>query len=450
MSPKQGKESKPRKNSISENEAVRRLAERGFIPLESFPGNSEMSWRVSCISCNREKLVKMRTWRKLGCRYCAKKTPIEEISFFLATGTLILDGKYADTRSVPVKCSICRESFRVDLLAQKSRGKSTCRLCSRSVLSQNEIERRLEDSDFLALSGLPKGATDKFEAYCKVCGKTSEKTINAISAGKGCKYCAPNSDVRAEDALDLWKQRGLTPLVPFPGANKPWPSTCDDCGEEVAPYYVSLTANPERSCRYCSGKAVNAQLAEQLMKDAGFTPLSPYPGSLAQWLSKCGTCGNTTSPSYSTVRMGGRCVFCYPGGVDYKQPAILYLITHSELNALKVGIQTYNSNRILTHVRKGWEVNELWGVETGKIAREIEQDSKVRLRKEFLALSTVDAEIMSAGGHTETFLTAEVSTQTAQVVIGEACNQRNETIITITAEEFSSNKHLAKLENAWT
>ena len=318
------------------------------------------------------------------------------------------------------------------------------------MLSQNEIESRLDNSNFLALSVLPTGATDKFEAYCKVCGKTSEKTLNAISSGKGCKYCAPNSDVRVEDALELWQQRGLTPLVPFPGANKPWPSTCEDCGEEVAPYYVSLTANPERSCRYCSGKAVNPQLAEQLMRDAGFTPLGPYPGALAQWESKCVTCGNTTSPSYSTVRMGGRCVFCYPGGVDYKQPAVLYLITHSELNAFKIGIQTYNSNRILTHARKGWEVHELWGVKTGKIAREIEQESKVRLRKEFLANGTVDAEIMTAGGHTETFLTAEVSIQTAQVVIGEACDQRSEAIIAITAEEFSSKKHHEKLENAWT
>ena len=450
MSPKHGKESKPRKNSISENEAVRRLAERGYAPLESFPGNSEMAWRVSCISCSREKLVKMRTWRKLGCRYCAKKTPIEEIQSFLATGSLMLDGNYENADSVPVKCSICLESFKVNLLAQKSKGKSTCRYCSRKVLSQNEIESRLDNSNFLALSVLPTGATDKFEAYCKVCGKTSEKTLNAISSGKGCKYCAPNSDVRVEDALELWQQRGLTPLVPFPGANKPWPSTCEDCGEEVAPYYVSLTANPERSCRYCSGKAVNPQLAEQLMRDAGFTPLGPYPGALAQWESKCVTCGNTTSPSYSTVRMGGRCVFCYPGGVDYKQPAVLYLITHSELNAFKIGIQTYNSNRILTHARKGWEVHELWGVKTGKIAREIEQESKVRLRKEFLANGTVDAEIMTAGGHTETFLTAEVSIQTAQVVIGEACDQRSESIIAITAEEFSSKKHHEKLENAWT
>lgn len=449
MNPNQSKESKPRKNSISENEAIRRLADRGFTPLEGFPGNSEMSWRVSCMTCGHEKLVKMRSWQKLGCRYCAKRTPIGEVRSFLATGPLILDGEYRSATSVPVKCSTCSESFTVNVTAQKSKGESSCKFCSRNVLSINEIEKRLEDSDFLALSGLPKGATDKFKAYCKICGKISEKTINAISVGKGCKYCAPNADVSEGAALELWKQRGLKPLIPFPGAHKPWPSICDDCGEEVAPHYVSLATNPGRSCRYCAGKAVNEQKAEKLMKNAGLTPLAPYPGALAPWPSKCGTCGNTTNPSYSTVRMGGRCVFCYPGGVDYKQPAILYLITHSELNALKIGIQTYNSNRIWTHVRKGWVIHKLWGIATGKIAREIEQDSKLTLREEFFAFGMVEAKLMTAGGHTETFLSSEISIENAREVVDTACEQRDENVIELSAQEFSSKRHLKKLEEAW-
>lgn len=115
---------------------------------------------------------------------------------------------------------------------------------------------------------------------------------------------------------------GLQPVVPYPGSEAPWRCTCLGCGQEVTPRYGSVKRG-QGGCRACSAaragakKRTSADIAEQLMRDAGFEPLVPYPGSNTPWRCTCGTCGQEVTPRYSRVKRGqGGCRFCARVAID--------------------------------------------------------------------------------------------------------------------------------------
>jgi len=372
--------------------------------------------------------------------------PIGEVTTLLSTGTLILDGDYSSAKNVPVKCGSCEEKFTVDVSSFKNRGKAPCRYCNKKRLSVTEIAQRIHISNFRIEGELPKGATDHFTARCKSCDKTSSKTLAAISSKKGCRHCAPNSSVDPSEALNLFLSRNLRPLGEFPGANVGWASLCLTCGEEPAPHFSSLALNPERKCEYCSGKAVNPMTAERVMRDSKLHPLGPYPGSLEPWKCRCEVCGNEPTPTYSSIKNGKRCGYCFPGGVDYRLPGILYLIEHPEKVAGKIGIQTYNSNRIATHKRNGWKVTALWLAGTGERVHSVEQSVKAKLRFELGAMSVIPSSEMPVGGHTETFMLSEVGLLEVKGVVEELRILRNFDFFNLPIDQFESKSFFAWVE----
>lgn len=449
MPRKTGPETKPRKNSPSEAEALRRLTERKMYPLEPYPGNSEMHWRFACVSCGSPRKRPLKKWKTFGCRGCSRRTPLSEVERVLSNGPLQVVGNYSQLHSVPVRCSVCEEEFRADVSAFKSRGNAPCRFCSGVILSPKEIARRIRESNFELVGNIPKRVTEHFTARCKVCQKTSPKTVSYITSGKGCIHCAPNSPIPHSEAFDLFLSRGLRPKGQFPGANHGWLSLCLVCGEEPAPHYTSLAMFEDRRCEFCSGKAVNPQTAEKLMRKAKFEPLQPYPGSLEPWPCKCLVCGKEPTPTYSTVKGGGRCGYCFPGGVDYKLPGILYLIKQSEMAAGKVGIQTYNSKRLKTHRKNGWTIEGLWIAATGEQVHAAEQSIKAKLRFELHANTILPAEEMPVGGHTETFMLAEVGIDSVREVIQTTIVNRNNDHQPLEVERFDSSDFFDLVEADW-
>lgn len=337
--------------------------------------------------------------------------PVEVAEATLASSSLVIAGPYKSAKAVPVHCRMCDANFDASVSAFKNRGKAQCKYCEGSRLSESEVIRRLAASQFTVVRDFPTRSTDVFQALCKDCNQISDKTVTSITSGKGCRFCAPNATIDPQEAFSLFMSRGLHPQGDFPGANTGWPSICETCGEMPAPTYGSLTTFKDRGCEFCSGKAVNPERAAEKMKEFGFTPLVPYPGSLIPWLCRCETCKMEPTPSYSGVINGKRCGYCFPGGVDYKLPGILYLISSEEKSAFKIGIQTYSSNRLQTHIRNGWSIQKLWVARTGELAHSIEQSVKAQLRFEFGAKTSLRSSEMPVGGHTETFLTAEIDLQ---------------------------------------
>ena len=114
------------------------------------------------------------------------------------------------------------------------------------------------------------------------------------------------SDLQARKVM---LKAGLTPLVPYPGAGKPWKSKCSKCNQIVSPHYGSIASGA--GCGVCAGKVVTEELAVKVMKKAKLEPLVPYPGSKTNWKCKCLKCGKVVYPNYGDVNQGdGGCKYC--------------------------------------------------------------------------------------------------------------------------------------------
>ena len=400
---KGSKETKPRKNSPSEAEALRRLEVMNMRPLEPYPGNTELLWRYACKECGREQQRPLKKWKGFGCKVCAKKVPRERIEAALSSSLLELDGVHSSAHRVPVKCSRCLKTFELDIFQYLEGTRvAPCRNCQAREPSRKEILSRVERAGFRATQGLPKRVAELFPFECATCGRVQLRSINSFDAGKRCKYCA-GAYVDPEDAYRLFRSKGLRPLVPYPGgARARWLSECEVCGEQPSPSYTSLAIGQSSGCGFCSGKEVNPTSATKVMRENGFEPLVPYPGSLKPWKSKCLTCGKTPTPSYSSVKDGKRCIFCFPGGIDFNLPGHLYLITNVELEAHKFGIQTFNSPRLASHVRRGWDLQFLFLFQNGEEAHAVEQQVKRWIREDLGIARGAEKSDMPVGGHTET------------------------------------------------
>ena len=118
-----------------------------------------------------------------------------------------------------------------------------------------------------------------------------------------------------EDAVAIMRAANLEPLVPYPGADKPWECICQICRQKVSPHYGSIKNGG--GCGVCAGKIVIPKLAEKVMKKAKLKPLVPYPGAKKHWKSECLRCHRIVSPTYGDVRLGeGGCKYCGKKYVD--------------------------------------------------------------------------------------------------------------------------------------
>jgi recombinational DNA repair protein (RecF pathway) len=103
---------------------------------------------------------------------------------------------------------------------------------------------------------------------------------------------------------------GLMPLEDFVHKDSPWKARCLKCGKEVSPRFGSIRSG-QGGCKYCAGVYLDEADAIASLEKAGFTALSPYPGSQLPWEAKCRACGKTSSPTISNIRtLDSGCKFC--------------------------------------------------------------------------------------------------------------------------------------------
>jgi hypothetical protein len=196
----------------------------------------------------------------------------------------------------------------------------------------------------------------------------------------------------------------LQPLEPYPGSMPPWRCRCLTCGREVSPNHNSVSKRGS-GCKYCAGMVVEDEDAVGVMKAAGLQPLEPYPGAGNQWLCLCQGCGNETKPTYSNIRGGhSGCRSCASSSFDPLAPALVYIVVHDELEAVKVGVTGLGAinDRVAQHERHGWRRLGTWNVDTGRRAEKIEADVLRWWRSELQAPQALLAESVPQGGATET------------------------------------------------
>lgn len=110
-----------------------------------------------------------------------------------------------------------------------------------------------------------------------------------------------------EEVLKVLTDYGLTPLIPYPGADKPW--LCrHTCGSESSPRFTDIRRG-FGICRRCSDeqsarrRAIPEATARDIFVKAKLAPLEPYPySSRKPWKSECLECGSIVSPSIFAVR----------------------------------------------------------------------------------------------------------------------------------------------------
>ena len=82
----------------------------------------------------------------------------------------------------------------------------------------------------------------------------------------------------------------------------------------------------------------------------------------------------------------------------------MYLLTHSQFFAVKVGVTTSKSrtNRVDQHLKFGWQLVEQWPLAVGNDARDVEQAMLSWWRKDLGACAAVAKTDMPQGGWSET------------------------------------------------
>jgi Zn finger protein HypA/HybF involved in hydrogenase expression len=352
-----GKRNRKDPRWVLENEAIKNLKSVNLKPLEPYPGNARVGWRAKCLTCNNEVSPNLSDIRagQGGCKYCASKSSGNkrrrseiEVKAELAKHKLLLVSKYENSRkSFEVKCQKCKRNF-------------------------------------------------------SIIYKTAEK-------GLGCPYCS-NKRVDPIEAVKIMKKYGLEPLEPYPGSpHKKWRCRCKKCKIEVTPQF-SYARHGRGICPHCAGTVVDVGKAIELMNIRGLEPLVDFPGSAKPWLCKCVNCGNKTSPRFNAIysKTIGGCKWCAEKGFDYSAPSIVYLITHSEYAAHKIGIAANTSQRMKAHKREGWITYKTLNIDNGYLAKQIEDEILAWWRFELGLAHFVPPDLMPQGGFSETVSADEV------------------------------------------
>ncbi|HTT54176.1 MAG TPA: hypothetical protein VMH35_22525 [Streptosporangiaceae bacterium] len=162
------------------------------------------------------------------------------------------------------------------------------------------------------------GTQKPWRCRCLTCGDESSPRYNDV-VNKGTGSCNGTCRSRkiaakltrdASAAAAIMISNGWEPIGDYPGAGKPWPSTCRECGI-IKRKRLSQVQVGAAGCTNCEGRDIDDESARKVMLDAGLEPLVEYPGGLRPWLSRCMTCGHMGSPCYSKVKMRGhQCYSC--------------------------------------------------------------------------------------------------------------------------------------------
>ena len=230
--------------------------------------------------------------------------------------------------------------------------------------------------------------------------------LNNIRKGQGaCRWCSGKA-VDGEDAAALMRAASLEPLVAYPGRHAPWPCRCLRCGQTISPRYGAVKKGG--GCRYCNDTAIKPDAAATAMRNAELAPLEPYPGSLATWRCRCLKCSRIVSPCYSTIQRGsGGCRWCRNSGFKAADDAVVYLITHTDLLAAKIGITDSSGGRLKKHSTRGWQVLCTVTV-SGERAMLIEDEILDWWRGELALPAFKGQQEMKQGGWTETVNAEEI------------------------------------------
>jgi hypothetical protein len=404
-----------RKQLIPADQAIAFFKSKGFTPLTQYPG-SNRPWKSKCIKCGEitsphYNRVKSGT----GCGVCAGKIvpPARAVAEMRAKNLEPL-GPYPGAKTKwKCKCLKCGE-----IVSPKygdiQQGDGGCKYCGGHYVDPDIVFKTM-----VAKGANPqtpyKGSGAKWHCICQICNRAIYPSWDSVREGRTpCAYCARRKVV-PEEAKERMIAAGVEPMLKYPGARNRWQCRCLKCKRIVFPDYSSVVNAGQKGCSYCAGKKVDPESAFKLMVVANLIPLVAYPGANTPWPCTCEKCGKRVSPTYSAIRIGqGGCRYCTNRGLDYNSPAFLYLMTHQEFRAHKVGVGNHKTrnNRIKEHIKTGWVLVKIMDFQTGNDAFQVEQEILVWLREVKKLEIFLSKSEMPQGGETETVDASEIDLPT--------------------------------------
>lgn len=339
---------------MTAEQAVATLADYDYTPLADYPGSKKAPWKVRCDHCGWEK---------------------------------------------PRRLQRIMEGYQ-------------CRSCMGWLVQPEEIEARVRGAGFVPSVPYPGRKDRPWLCTCTGCSAEFPINVDNVCRGHGCGRCTGRYTDPA-DAEATMLDKGFTPRVPFPGnVHTGWESECQKCGKTVYPQLANVRHREGNGCRYCLRKAVDPADAEAFMRDHGWEPVVPYPGTPREaWKCRCRDCGRVSEPSYKSAQRGHGCGYCNKQGFDYTGPGHVYVLLNTRLGTVKIGIYGKRALRSRTSIMRpdGWETFKVLACITGEEALRIEQAVLRHLRVDRGLRPFLTNDQMPQNGATETFDAEQIS-----------------------------------------
>jgi hypothetical protein len=167
---------------------------------------------------------------------------------------------------------------------------------------------------------------------------------------------------------------------------------------------------------------VDPQDAISLFLENSLKPLVPYKSTDTKWKSECMKCKRIVYPTHHMVsQRSGGCKYCATLGMDFTLPAYIYLITHDELGSHKIGISGVHAkeDRIKDHAKNGWKLYKRKNFETADQTYEVEQEVLRWLREDRGLPPHLSLSEMPQRGWTETVDASEIDLPTIWAKVEE-------------------------------
>lgn len=404
-----------RKQLTPHDEAVAFFESKGLTPLVPYPG-ANRPWKSKCQKCG--EIVSPHYNRikgGTGCGVCAGKIVPPHHAMSLMRESKLEPLEAYPGGKTPWKCRCLRCNREVSpKYADIKNGDGGCKYCGGHYVEPDVAFQVMVANGVTPQEPYSHNAK-KWHCICNTCGRNVYPSWAVVQRGSSpCAYCVRRK-VDPEEAVIAMRKHGANPLEPYPGGRARWNCECLKCGRKISPDYSSVVNSGQNACGYCAGKRVDPKAAFIAMVGAGLTPLEEYVRADKPWRCTCNKCQKIVTPTYTSIRVGqGGCRYCTNKGLDYSEPAYLYLMTHPILGAHKVGIANFKTrvNRIKEHQKYGWEVFRSIDFDTGDDAFQIEQQVLDWIRvKKGLGIF-LSKEQLPQGGYSETVEAAEIELAT--------------------------------------
>lgn len=387
----------------------------GLKPLEPYK-TAHTNWKCECLKCGKVVSPRYSTVRSgAGCAYCAgsKIDPEDAEAEMRKAGLEPLEPFKSSKSKWKCKCMKCNKIV-YPYHTAIHQGKGGCIYCAKGqYVDPVDAVQLMLKANLKPLEPY-KGSGLRWKCLHIPCNEIVYPMYASIQQGQGgCLKCAGVAKISDKDARKVMLKAKLEPLEVYIGANTNWKCKCLRCGNIVSPTYSAIQSGGS-GCKYCANQYVDPEEAKSFMIENGFEPLSDYFQAHTKWESIHVKCGNKVQPSYSDIQQGrGGCKYCAVSGFQYGKPSYLYLITHSEFGAHKVGIgnkvKAKSNDRLYKHAQEGWDLLHVWNFPDGKMVAQMENRIFHVLRQELGIPQFLVKGQMRFGGQTETMDSSLIS-----------------------------------------